>query len=129
MSTRRWLTQPDGCDMLSSNRTVAIEGAEHEDRVRSGLGGRAPRTAGEGEGGDPRPGRAGRAAPPDAVAAGDEGVRVRRPGWPDEPARPLRRAPPADRVPHVLRARRVRLARARAPGLLAGGRPGRARRP
>ena len=46
-----------------------------------------------------------------------------------EPARPVRRPPPADRLPRLLRARRARLARARLRRLLAGGRPGRPRRP
>ncbi len=45
-----------------------------------------------------------------------------------EPARSVRRAPSADRLPRVLRARRGRLARARLHRLLDGGRPGRPRR-
>ena len=44
----------------------------------AGVGGRAPAAAGEGEGADPRPGRAGGAAAADAVAGGGEGLRVRR---------------------------------------------------
>ena len=51
--------------------------------------------------------------------------RVRRPGRPGEPARSVRRAPPADRLPLLLRAGRRRLARARLPRLLDDGRPGR----
>ncbi len=39
-----------------------------------GVGSRAPEIAGEGEGIDPRPGRAGRRAPADAVAGRGEGV-------------------------------------------------------
>ena len=43
--------------------------------------------------------------------------------------RPVRRPPSADRLPRLLRARRVRLARPCLPRLLDGGRPGRPRRP
>src|SRR5262249_17896147 len=39
------------------------------DCVPTGVGGRAPAAAGEGEGADPRPGRAGRGASPDTVAS------------------------------------------------------------
>ena len=46
-----------------------------------------------------------------------------------EPPRPVRRPPSADRLPRLLRARRVRLARPCVPRLLDGGRPGRPRRP
>ena len=46
-----------------------------------------------------------------------------------EPARPVRGPPSADRLPRLLRARRVRLARACLPRLLLGGRPGRPPRP
>ena len=53
---------------------------------------------------------------------------LRGPGRPGEPARPVRGAPPADRLPLLLRARRGRLARARLPRLLVHGRPGRAPR-
>jgi hypothetical protein len=42
-----------------------------------------------------------------------------------ELARPVRRPPSADRLPRLLRARRVRLARPCLPRLLDGGRPGR----
>jgi hypothetical protein len=41
-------------------------------RYRAGMGGSAPAAAGEGEGADPGSGRAGRAAPADAVAGGGE---------------------------------------------------------
>jgi DNA-binding transcriptional ArsR family regulator len=44
------------------------------DRHLAGVGGGAPAAAGAGEGADPRPGRAGRAAPADAVAGGGQGV-------------------------------------------------------
>ena len=50
---------------------------------------------------------------------------LRGPERPGEPARPVRRAPPADRLPLLLRARRRRLARERLPRLLDDGRPGR----
>ena len=46
-----------------------------------------------------------------------------------EPARPVRRPPSADRLPRLLRARRVRLARTCLPRLLVRGRPGRASSP
>ena len=46
-----------------------------------------------------------------------------------EPARPVRRAPSADRLPLLLRARRGRLAGGRLPRLLVPGRPGRPPRP
>ena len=95
------------------------------DRVAAGVGGRPRGAAGEGEGADPRPRRAGRRAPPDAEDGRREGVRVRGPGRPGEPARPVRGAPPADRLPLLLRARRGRLARARLPRLLVRRRPGR----
>ena len=50
---------------------------------------------------------------------------LRGPGRPGEPARPVRGAPPADRLPLLLRARRGRLARERLPRLLVRRRPGR----
>jgi len=53
------------------------------------------------------------------------GLRLRGPGRAGEPARPVRRAPPAHRLPLRLRARRSRLPRERLPRLLADGRPGR----
>src|SRR5262250_2007637 len=52
--------------------------ADPPDRHAAGVGGGAAAAAGEGEGGDPREGRAGRGAPADAVAGGGEAVRVRR---------------------------------------------------
>ena len=48
---------------------------------------------------------------------------------PGQPARPVRRPASADRLPRLLRAGGVRLARPRLPRLLHGGRPGRPRRP
>jgi hypothetical protein len=99
------------------------------DRRPAGVGGRARAAAGEGEGADPRPGRAGGAAPADAVAAGGEGLRVRRAQGPGEPARPVRGPPSAGHLPRLLRAGRGRLARPRVPRLLADGRPGRRPRP
>ena len=72
----------------------------------AGVAGRARGAAGQGEGADPRPRRAGRRAPPDAVDGRGEGLRVRGPGRPGEPARPVRRPPPADRLPLLLRAGR-----------------------
>ena len=106
------------------------------DRVAAGVERRPRRTAGEGEGADPRPRRAGGRAPPDAVDGGGEGVHVRRPGRRGEPARPVRRPPPADRLPRLLRAGRHHLPGVgrRVPGaglrrLLLRRRPGRAPRP
>ena len=81
--------------------------------------------AGQGEGADPRPRCAGRRAPPDAEDGRREGLPLRGPGRTGEPARPVRRAPSADRLPLLLRARRGRLARAGLPRLLHDGRPGR----
>ena len=98
-------------------------------RFSAGVGSRAPADAREGEGHDPRPRRAGRRAPADAVDGRGEGVRVRRAQRQGEPARPVRRPPSADRLPRLLRARRVRLARPCLPRLLDGGRPGRPSRP
>jgi DNA-binding transcriptional ArsR family regulator len=48
------------------------------DRHTAGMGESAAADAGEGEGADPRPGRAGRGAPADAVAGGAEELPVRR---------------------------------------------------
>ena len=93
------------------------------------MGGRPRGAAGQGEGADPRPRRAGRRAPPDAADGRREGVPLRGPGRPGEPARPVRGAPPADRLPLLLRARRGRLARERLPRLLVRRRPGRPPRP
>ena len=56
-------------------------------------------------------------------------VHVRRTDRHGEPRRPVRRASAAHRVPRLLRAGRVRLARARLPWLLDGGRPRRPPRP
>ena len=78
--------------------------------------------AGGGEGADPRARRAGRQAPPDAADGRREGLPLRGPGRPGEPARPVRGAPPADRLPVLLRARGGRLARERLPRLLPGRR-------
>ncbi|MFZ0193144.1 MAG: metalloregulator ArsR/SmtB family transcription factor [Streptosporangiaceae bacterium] len=55
------------------------EGTHHDhedtpDRHGTGVGGRAPAAASEGEGADPGQGRAGRAASADAVAGGGEGL-------------------------------------------------------
>ena len=44
-------------------------------------------------------------------------------------ARPVRRPPPANRLPRLFRAGGIRLARSCLPGLLHGGRPGRPGRP
>ena len=55
--------------------------------------------------------------------------RFEGPDGPVEPARPVRGAPPADRLPLLLRTRRRRLARERLPRLLVDGRPGRPPRP
>ena len=99
------------------------------DRVAAGVGGRARGAAGQGEGADPRSRRACRRTPPDAEDGGREGLRVRGPGRAGEPARPVRRAPSADRLPLLLRARRRRLARGGLPRLLDGRRPGRPPRP
>ena len=49
-------------------------------------------SAHQGEGAHPRPRRAGRRAPPDAADGGREGLPLRGPGRPGEPARPVRRA-------------------------------------
>jgi DNA-binding transcriptional ArsR family regulator len=60
-----------------SNETGGQHGHHDEDapdRHPAGVGGGAPAAAGAGEGADPRPGRAGRAAPADAVAGGGQGV-------------------------------------------------------
>src|SRR5262245_741258 len=88
--------------------------------------GAAPR---EGEGADQGPRRPGRSPAADAVAPRREAVRVRGAGWQAEPDRPLPGTPAAGSLPGVLRARRVRLARARLPRLLDGGRPRRKSRP
>ena len=93
------------------------------------MGGRPRRHAGQGEGTDPRPRRAGRGSPTDAVAGRGQAVRVRRAGGQGQPARPVRGPSPADRLPRLLRARRARVARSRVPGLFHAGRPGRSRRP
>ena len=61
----------------------------------------------------------------DAVAGRGQGVRVRRARRQGEPARPVQRPAPADRLPRLLRARRARLARSRLPRLLDDRRPGR----
>ena len=99
------------------------------DRHRPGVAGRPRADAGQGEGADPRPGRAGGAAAADAVAAGGEGVHLRRTQGPGEPARPVRGPPAAGHLPRLLRAGRGRLARPRVPRLLHDGRPGRGPRP
>ena len=99
------------------------------DRLARGVGRRARGAAREGEGAHPRPRRAGRRAAPDAADGRREGVPLRGPGRPGEPARPVRRPPPADRLPLLLRARRRQVARERLPRLLVHGRPGRPPRP
>src|SRR4051812_46054403 len=95
------------------------------DRFARRVGRRARADARQGEGAHPGARRAGRRAPPDAVARRREGLRVRGARRPCEPARPLRRAPPADRLPLLLRARRGALPRDRLRGLLVPGRSGR----
>jgi DNA-binding transcriptional ArsR family regulator len=63
-------------DHLERGATAAphLEGEHHHedptDRLPPGVGGSAPAAAGEGEGADPRPGRAGGGTPADAVAGG-----------------------------------------------------------
>ena len=105
------------------------KGRQHDedpsDRHPAGVGGRARAAAGQGEGADPRPGRAGGAAAADAVAAGGEGLRVRGTARQGEPARPVRGPPPAGHLPRLLRAGRGRLARPRVPRVFHDGRPGR----
>ena len=91
-------------------------------------GGRPRGTAGGGEEAHPRARCAGRQAPPDAADGRGEGLPLRGPRRPGEPARPLRGAPPADRVPLLLRAGRRRLARAWLRRLLVSRRPGRSPR-
>ena len=93
------------------------------------MGGCPRRNAGQGEGTDPRTRRAGCGTPTDAVAGGGQAVRVRRARRQGQPARLVRGASPADRLPRLLRARRARVARSCVPGLLAARRPGRPRRP
>ncbi|KTT87783.1 hypothetical protein NS44R_15175 [Mammaliicoccus sciuri] len=88
------------------------------------MGGGAPGTAGEGKGAGARARRACRRAAADALDGGREAVCVRGTEWQGEPARPFRRPPAADRLPRVLRARRVRLAGSRLPRLLARRRSG-----
>ena len=58
-----------------------------------------------------------------------QGLCFRGAGRQGQPARPVRGPPAADRLPRLLRAGRVRLARTCLPRLLDGGRPGRPRRP
>ena len=99
------------------------------DRVAGRVGGCAPAAAREGEGADPRPGCDGCRASADAVDGRGEGVRVRWARGQGQPGRPLRGSPAADRLPRLLRARRLRLARARLCRVLDGGRPSRPRRP
>src|SRR3954447_26594979 len=77
---------------------------EHEhttDRLITGVGGRTPGPARQGEGSNPSPRLARGGAPADAVAARGGAIRVCRAGRQGEPARPLRRAPPAGRLPRV----------------------------
>ena len=62
--------------------------------------------AGPGEGGHPRQGRGGRRAPRAAGDRGHQGLHLHRPGRAGEPARPVRRAPPADHLPLHVAARR-----------------------
>ena len=65
--------QADGRGGAPRSRATPRGGDRHEhapDRVAAGVGGRAPAAAREGEGADPRPRRAGRRAPADAVAGG-----------------------------------------------------------
>src|SRR4030095_11285857 len=95
---------------------TTLERSPHEDapdRVGAGVGSRAPGTAGEGEGVDPRPGRPGRRAPADAMAGRGQGVRDRGAPRQGEPARPVRWPPSVDPLPRLLRARGHHLRRGR----------------
>ena len=68
------------------------------------------------EGAYPRPRRARRRPPADAAHGGGEGLPLRRPGRQGEPARPVRGAPAADRLPLLLRAWRRRAGPSEAAG-------------
>src|SRR5919201_6543743 len=68
------------------------------DRVAGGVGGCATEAVGQGEGADAGARRARRAAPPDAVDGGREGVRLRRAQRLGEPARSVRGAPATHRL-------------------------------
>src|SRR6266478_6114151 len=67
---------------------------------------------------------AGRRTPTDAVDGGGEELRVRRAEREGKPARLVRGSQAVNRLSRLLRARGVRLARARLPRLLAGRGPG-----
>ena len=71
-----------------ATRRLNSEEVSHaaEYRIAAAVGSRAPAAAGEGEGADPRPRRAGRRAPADAVDGGGEGLCVRRTERQSEPA-------------------------------------------
>src|SRR5439155_21287322 len=119
-------------NFLNETNKEKIRGAKNEDttdRFSARVGGGAPAAAREGEGVDPRPGRIGGRASPDAVAGREEELQVRRTQGQSEPARPVRGRASADPLPRVPRTRRERLARACVCWLLHGGRPSRTRRP
>src|SRR5438309_570337 len=101
-------------DELSDGPNTRPEGFPEQHSMQS----RARADARQGEGIDPGARRARRRPPADAVDGRGEVVFVRRAQRQSEPARPVRRPPPADRLPRVLRARRVWLARPCLPRLL-----------
>src|SRR5262249_55840881 len=88
---------PEGGDSANEDATG---------RVTAGVGGRPPGATDQGEGAHPRPRRPGRPAPPDAEDGRGEELPLRGPERTREPARPLRGATPAGRLPSLLRARR-----------------------
>src|SRR5580658_4587461 len=82
------------------------------------------KTVGRGETAHARARRAGGKTPADAVDGRREAVRIRRTERQGKPARSVRGAPAADRLPRLLRSQRLRLARPCLPRLLTGCRPG-----
>src|ERR1700727_2352359 len=95
-----WIANaPSGgaCSTSSTSTSRRKRPNEHAtDRFAPGVGDRAPGTAGEGEGTYPGPRCTSCRAPPDAEDGRGEGLSLRGPGRPEEPARPVRGAPPTD---------------------------------
>ena len=99
-----------------------VSDAYSSDRFATRLGRRARAASRNGEGGVPGPRRLGRRTAADAVVGGGQGLRIHWTQREGEPRRPVRGPPSADRLPRLLRARSVRLARPCLPRLLARGR-------